>query len=194
MTIERNNFYIISGGPGSGKSSIIEALKDHGFLTVDEVGRQIIQEQIRIDGDALHWKDQIKFRDLMLSRSIYTFEQVTEKKRPVFFDRGIPELIGYCHLIKTNVPNYLRNATQLFRYNQKVFVTPPWEEIYQNDPERRQTWQEAIDTYHNVIDSYDESGYQLVEIPKVTLTERVDFILRYIDKDEESLMHPSSSS
>lgn len=178
MIIENNNFFIITGGPGSGKSTIIEALKKLGFLCVDEVGRQIIQEQVMIDGDALHWKDQIKFRDLMLSRSIYTYEQISELNRPVFFDRGIPELIGYCHLIKANVPEYVRNAAQVFRYNHKVFITPPWQEIYQHDAERKQSWQEAVETYHRVAASYKESGYQLVEVPKISPVERVEFILK----------------
>lgn len=176
----RNNFYVITGGPGSGKTAIIEALQGRGFLTVNEAARQIIQEQVRIGGDALHWKNQVKFRDLMLSRSIYTFEQCTEHERSVFFDRGIPELVGYCHVIKSEAPDYLCNAVRLFRYNSKVFITPPWQEIYQQDKERKQTWQEAIDVYPAVADSYIEAGYQLVEVPKGPLAARVEFVLRCV--------------
>lgn len=181
--MQKNNFYIITGGPGSGKTTIIDALNAQGYPCVKEVGRQIIQEQIKIEGDALHWKNQIKFCDLMLSRSIYTFEHIEEEKKAVFFDRGIPELMAYCRLIKAPIPDYLINATRLFRYNEKVFITPPWEEIYQNDHERKQSWEEAVETYHKVADAYVETGYQLIEIPKCAPSERTEFILQQISNE-----------
>ena len=71
----RENFYIITGGPGSGKTSIIEALRKLGYHCVDEVGRKIIREQLLIGGDALHWGDRAKFLELMLSRSIGDYER-----------------------------------------------------------------------------------------------------------------------
>jgi predicted ATPase len=184
MSIIRNNFYIITGGPGAGKTSVIEKLKAQGYLCVDEVARQIIQEQVRIEGDALHWKDQIKFRDLMLSRSIYTFERISEFKKPVFFDRGISELIGYCRLINCDIPPYLNNATRMFRSNKKVFLMPPWKEIYQNDAERKQDWQEAVNTYLEISKAYSETGYQIIEVPKCSLKDRVDFILMHAHAGE----------
>lgn len=177
MTNSRNNFFIITGGPGSGKTTMLEELKERGFFTVDEVARQIIKEQHSIGGDAIHGKNQLKFLELMLSRSIDTFMQVTEKEKSVFFDRGIPELIGYCHLIKYEVPKYLCDAIKLYHYNNTVFLAPPWQEIYQHDTERKQTWEEAIETYNCVKNAYDELGYNLIEIPKSTVTERVSFIL-----------------
>lgn len=180
MKVEKDNFYIITGGPGSGKSTLVQALKNQGFLTVAEAGRQIIQAQVSIEGDALHWKDQKKFCDLMLALSIYTYEQMMETNHPVFFDRGIPDLLGYCHLIKTDVPNYIRNAIALFRYNPQVFITPPWEAIYHHDKERKQDWQEAIATYEAIANAYRETGYQLIELPKCSVQERVEFILSHV--------------
>ena len=181
MKIEKNNFYIITGGPGSGKSTIIDELINRDIICVSEVAREIIQEQVKIGGDALHTKDQIKFRDLMLAKSITTYEARSEDKNLVFFDRGIPELVGYCHLIGSNVPESLLLAVQAYRYNKKVFITPPWKEIYLHDAERKQSWNEAIETYQKVYDFYLQGGYHLVEVPKDTVDNRVNFILSQID-------------
>lgn len=116
----------------------------------------------------------------MLSRSIHAFEQIAERERPVFFDRGIAELIGYCAMIKAEVPDYLRNAVEVFRYNPKVFVAPPWKEIYRNDAERKQTWEEAVEGYSAACECYPKCGYQLVEIPVGELAQRVEFILGHV--------------
>lgn len=83
MKTHKDNFYIVTGGPGSGKTTLIDALRQHGFLCVAEVARAIIKEQVRIGGNALHDGDRALFRELMLSRSIYTFEQMAQQTCPV---------------------------------------------------------------------------------------------------------------
>jgi predicted ATPase len=105
---------------------------------------------------------------------------VMEHLSPVFFDRGIPDLIGYCHLIHTDVPDYLQHAVRIYRYNPLVFIAPPWQDIYQHDSERKQGWEEAVDTYTNIAAAYVAAGYQLLEIPKASVAERANFILEHI--------------
>ncbi|MGB3810055.1 MAG: AAA family ATPase [Parvibaculum sp.] len=185
MRIERDNFHIFTGGPGSGKTSVIEALRAHGHVCVAEVGRQIIQEQIAIGGDALHTADAVKFRDLILSRSIYTYNQVQEREAPVFFDRGIPELVGYGDLIGADTPAYIHKAADLFRYNKRVFIMPPWAEIYAQDDERKQDFAEAVATYRFAAEIYPKLGYELVEVPKFSVSGRVDFVLASIGSKPE---------
>lgn len=180
MRIIRDNFHIFTGGPGSGKTSVIEALRARGYACVAEVGRQIIQEQVAIGGDALHTADAVKYRELMLSRSIYTYNQVQEREAPVFFDRGIPELVGYGDLIGAETPAYIRKAADLFRYNKRVFIMPPWAEIYAQDDERKQDFAEAVATYRFAADIYPKLGYELVEVPKLSVSGRVDFVLASI--------------
>ena len=181
MTTNRPNYFVITGGPGAGKTTIIDALRARGFRTVDEVGRQIIRAQVAIGGNALHWGDREAFAELMLSHSIYDFERLGDDPAPVFFDHGIPDLTGYFRLIGVPVPAHVRKATRLFRCNPVVFVAPPWREIYVNDPERKQDFAEAVATWEACVAASVEAGYQLVELPKAWVAERVAFVLDRVE-------------
>ncbi|MFN7901547.1 MAG: AAA family ATPase [Holosporales bacterium] len=176
-----SNFYILTGGPGSGKSTVIDALAKKGFVCVPEVARQIIKEQNLINGDATHWKNKKKFMNLMLEHSIDAYRGVMKITREVvFFDRGIPELIGYCEATGIEIPQSLINAVQEYSYNPKVFIMPPWREIYKNDSERKQDFQEAIKTFNSISKSYEQCGYCLIEVPKLAVEQRAEFILQNI--------------
>ncbi|MEQ8266752.1 MAG: AAA family ATPase [Parvibaculum sp.] len=177
MRYEGSNFFVITGGPGAGKTTLVEALSAQGLRCVEEAGRQILREQARIGGNATHDGDRIAYRELMLSRSIFGYEQAMEQKRPVLFDRGIPDLIGYSHLIGADVPAYLENAVALYRYNRHVFMAPPWEDIYVHDAERRQDFREAVATHDAIRRAYQEAGYEPVELPKASVEARVDHVL-----------------
>lgn len=170
-----DNFYIITGGPGSGKSTLLEALSAEGFFTVEEAGRLIIQHEVKVNGDALPWKNLALFKMKMLDHAIETYDKAP-RKGLVFFDRGVVDLIGYDRLTNTGHTPELIKAVDTLKYNKTVFIAPPWEEIYCNDVERKQTFNEAIATYENISQAYKDYGYELVELPKVKVAERVKFI------------------
>jgi predicted ATPase len=69
-------------------------------------------------------------------------------------------------------------AARLFRYHRRVFIAPPWPEIFAQDEERRQTPEEAARTHAAMAAVYAEYGYELVELPRVSVAQRVRFILR----------------
>lgn len=181
MIHRKTNFHIITGGPGSGKTSTIEALRARGYFCVEEVGRKIIREQLLIGGNALHWGDREKFLELMLSRSMGDYDGVADSQGHVFFDRGVPELAGYGPLVGFPTPAHVTKAAELFRYARTVFVMPPWREIYQNDAERKQDFAEAIASYDAAVAVYREFGYEPVEVPKVSVRDRVAFILERVE-------------
>lgn len=176
----KENFFILTGGPGSGKSSVLKMLEDIGFKTASEVGRKIIKEQITAGGNITHTGDKVAFRDLMLHYSINDFNQYLNEHSIIFFDRGIPDLIGYSKLISEPVSKGLSTAIQMYRYNSTAFIFPPWKAIYAHDEERKQDFQEAIKTYECIKKGYVGSGYQLVELPKVSISDRANFILDHI--------------
>ncbi len=175
----RRNFFVISGGPGAGKTTLIDTLEMRGFTTVPETGRAILREQAAVGGSVTHGGDAAAYGAEMLKRGIADFKRMAanDDDEPVFFDRGIAELVGYCRLMGLPVPEAVRQAVGLYRYNTLVLLTPPWREIYRQDQERSQDWSEAVRTYDILRDAYGEAGYETVDIPQDTVGRRVRFVL-----------------
>lgn len=61
------SFFVLTGGPGSGKAALVEALRARGYACSVEAGRGVIQHHIAIQGPALPGLDPILFAEMMLS-------------------------------------------------------------------------------------------------------------------------------
>lgn len=182
MQMENLNFYILTGGPGSGKSTVLKLLSDMGYLTVEETGRNIIQKQIKSLGDAVPWNNVSRYARLMFLHAITDFEELVHVQKTCFFDRGILDILGYCRLINIPIATSLKKAAHEYRYNPKVFLFPPWEEIYTNDTERKQDFKEAERTYHTLKNVYEEFGYQTIIVPCLIPVKRAQWIVENLNK------------
>ena len=58
----QKNIYIITGGPGFGKTELIDELHRAGYLCSGEFARELIEHQQEIDGDLLPWKNPKLFQ------------------------------------------------------------------------------------------------------------------------------------
>jgi predicted ATPase len=174
-----DRFHIITGGPGSGKTSLLHALQSKGHQCSVEAGRGIIQQQVAIGGRALPWDDKALFSELMLSWEIRSYQIAEQCTGIVFFDRGVPDIAGYLRLSNLPIRTHIAKAVELFRYNSQVFIAPPWHEIFIQDHERKQDSEESIQTYDALRATYLELGYQLIELPRTSIEERVGFVLAH---------------
>lgn len=171
---------VITGGPGSGKSSLLQALGQKGFECSIEAGRGVIQDQVLIGGSALPWTDRQAFAELMLCWEMRSWHDLDGSNGPCFYDRGVPDIAGYLSLCGLPIPEHLEKAIEHFRYAETVFIAPPWRDIYVQDAERKQSFVEAELTYQSMVVTYRKNGYRLLELPLAPVQDRVDFVLNHL--------------
>ena len=156
-------------------------LGKRGFDTAIEPGRAIVKEQLRIGGDGLPWDNQLRFVELVIARSMRDYDTRRESGQAAFFDRSIVDSLIALDRMGVAVPESVRSASIGYRYGNKVFMTPPWSEIYRIDAERRHSFDDALTEYHSLLPGYERLGYELVVLPKLPVAERADFVLRALD-------------
>ncbi len=171
-----DHMFVVTGGPGSGKSSLIDAMARRGFRTMPEAGRAIIRDQVGIGGSALPWADRALFAELMLGWELRSWHEAAAGAGPVLMDRGILDVIGYLILCGLPVPAHVEAAARLHRYNNLVFLAPYWDAIFIQDAERKQDRQEAEATARVMAQTYTRLGYRIVELPLLGIEERADFM------------------
>lgn len=171
-----DHMFVVTGGPGSGKSSLIEALIWRGYCGMPEAGRAIIQDQVRIGGSALPWADRAAFAELMLSWELRSWHEAAAMTDIVIMDRGIPDVIGYLTLCGLPVPAHVEAAAKLCPYNRRVFLAPYWEDIFTQDTERKQDRSEAEATGRIMAETYTRLGYRIIELPLAGIEARADFV------------------
>ncbi len=184
MKLRKNNCYVITGGPGVGKTTLLNELVKYKFKVVPENARKIIKDEIDKNGDGLPWKNKAHYASLMLEAASESYNSIPKNDSEIyFFDRGILDTLCYASMTGLGVSDEMDNLGKNSLYNKKVFILPPWKEIYQTDSERKQTWEEAILTFVKMRETYLNYGYELIEVPQDTVQNRVNFMLSNINNN-----------
>ena len=167
--------FIITGAPGTGKSTLLESLRESGYCCYSEISRQVIREELDKGTRILPWKDIITFSEKVLHRMERQLEDIP-RNRISFLDRGIPDLIAYLRNAGYEVPEDFWKNAYPGRYARTVFIAPPWENIYVEETERPESFEQALSMQDSLRSTYEELGYELLTLPKASPEERCRFI------------------
>lgn len=116
------NFVVISGCSGGGKSTLLEELRHRGHAVVEEPGRRIVLEETLTGGSALPWVDLAAFARRAIEVSQADRTAMVAHQGWVFFDRGLVDAAAALHHAGGAAPSV---ALATHRYNKRVFMAPP---------------------------------------------------------------------
>jgi predicted ATPase len=171
---------VIIGGPGTGKTTIIEGLLAKGFCCYPEISREVTLEAKKQGIEQLFLENPLLFSELLLEGRKKQFHNAQKEPHDiVFLDRGIPDVLAYMHYIGDSYPAFFDQACRDHIYT-KIFLLPPWEEIYISDNERYENFEQAKLIYNHLTETYQKYGYDLIEVPKGTVEDRISFILNQL--------------
>ncbi|KRB40234.1 AAA family ATPase [Phenylobacterium sp. Root700] len=177
MIVSKPNFFLLTGGPGVGKTTLIEQLRARGERCVEETHRRVIRDEVQSGGSAVPWIDSQAYGERTAREDIAIFNSMIDVEERVFFDRGVPDTGG----AGFTPPPWFAEALHTRRYNAHVFVPPPWREIYAQDAERKQTFEDCLATHEVVLKAYRALGYQPVLLPLTDVETRAEFVLAYVE-------------
>jgi predicted ATPase len=136
-----------------------------------------VREAVGGDGPALPWVDMEAFARRAIAMALAD-RQAAPRQGWVFFDRGLIDAAsGLSHLTGDDSLTRLGLA---HRYHSRVFLTPPWPEIYTTDRERRHDLDAAKLEYARLERDYPALGYEVLELAKRPVDQRADFVLHQL--------------
>jgi predicted ATPase len=164
----------ITGAPATGKTTLSASLEALGYPVIHEQAREIIQQSLDNGTDILPWKDLNAFTEVVWQLRNQQYSSA-ELGKINFYDRT--NLDAYAYLIKGETQlteQWSKDLDQM--HFDAVFFLPVWPEIHSLDKQRMETLEDCIEVDGYLKRAYREKGYNLIEVPLVSVEERVAFI------------------
>lgn len=171
-------YYIISGPPSSGKTTLINELSNLNYHCYQEMARLVIQRNLKNGIDCFPWNNTLEFSHQVFLETSDLLNSLNGDF--CFFDRSIVDLIAYMDISKIDRNEKYIDAINQSPYSRNVFFLPFWDEIYTTDDQRRESKEEARLIEKNLRLVYKELGFQIIDVPISTIDVRLDFIINKV--------------
>ncbi|MDX3911451.1 MAG: AAA family ATPase [Sphingobium sp.] len=175
------NFVLITGCSGGGESTLIDELRARGHHVVEEPGRRIVSEELEGDRRALPWVDPAAFARRAIEVALADRQAARALSGWVFFDRGLIDAASALDAVTGDAAVEMLCAAH--PYHRRVFMAPPWPEIYATDGQRRHGFESGLAEYRRLVAALPALGYEAVTLPKTSVSARADFVLTTLSVD-----------
>ncbi|PQJ78750.1 AAA family ATPase [Polaribacter porphyrae] len=171
---------VLIGGPGTGKTTVLNALQNQGFHCYEEISREVTLEAQKKGIEQLFLTEPLLFSKMLLEgREKQYKESLKSKENVIFFDRGIPDVVAYLEYFKTTYTEDFIKKCEEYKYDY-IFHFSPWEVIYTTDNERYETFEDSLEIDNFLLKTYRKLNYKIINVPFGKIEDRVNFILNTI--------------
>lgn len=171
----KTNWYVITGGPCTGKTTVVELLAKQGYVTIAEQARHYIDTQ-RIDGRTV---EEIKRNKELFQLDILNLqikeESTLDVNKIAFLDRALPDAMAYYEFLGLKYDDRLVAMCKRFCY-QKIFILDRLPLI--NDYARLEDEEEQIRIHNLIIEVYGRFSCPVIHVPVFSPEDRVKFIIQ----------------
>ena len=169
--------FVISGGPGVGKTSVINELRKREFKVLIEAAREVSNTDQRFIGKSTLEINKKDFQD-----AIFDFQKIQLSKltrgEVVFTDRGFGDILAYYKLADYNIPHEKFEHAKNFKYD-KVFILD-FIDFYEKDELRQEHLKDQKKIHIEIVNMYINLDYEIIKVPFRSVEERADFIINLI--------------
>jgi len=152
------NRFVLTGGPGVGKSSVITLLQSQGHQTITEA-YATMQKEVK-----LLFNNQVELRRKLMSWQQKS-ESLLDPSKPAFLDRGVHDIIFFADYFNIEIPQDLRDQTKKHAYDLIFFLEPLPEQYYQQSAMRGETREMSLKIHQFLYDVYKTTDMPVILVP-----------------------------
>jgi len=170
----KNNWYVLTGAPSSGKTTIAKLLEKKGHAVLYEVARIYIDQEFK-KGKTIQEirKDEIGFQRKIFDLKIQ-YESTLNPNKITFLDRAIPDSIAYNELLGIPKEKYVEEVVKKSSY-KKVFIFERLE--FEKDYARTESEGQIKKLEKLLEKTYKNLPFPFIKVPKMSIEKRLKFIL-----------------
>jgi predicted ATPase len=175
----KKSWYVLTGGPATGKTSVLEHLKERGYHVVPEAARTVIDEAWARGQAAEDLRQDEKQFQIDVFRRKQAIEAELDASETIFFDRGLHDTLAYFAYHKFALPPWIKRACQQATYSQVFIFEPLPRHIKDYARVEPESFTVALNKLLRQV--YSEAGIDIVSVPFMTIEKRAEFILSHLN-------------